>query len=34
MKTAKASLVLLISRLLRVPVKIREEYYGVVKGCS
>lgn len=34
MKGAKARLVLLISRLLRVPVKIREEYYGRLKGCS
>jgi hypothetical protein len=34
MKLYRAKLLLLISKVLRVPVKIREEYYGVAKECS
>jgi hypothetical protein len=33
MKSAKVTFLLWLSRLLRVPVKVREEYYGVAKGC-
>lgn len=32
-KQIREKLLLWSSRILRVPVKIREEFYGVTKGC-
>lgn len=34
MKAIREKLLRLIARLLGVPVKVREEYYGGARGCS